>query len=569
MVAILKDYSVCFKSSCNSEIEGFGWPVIVVLFKVGNNKLAWTTESTTVRYNETNAWASSGVSVQSSPESQPQSSELFERLDARSLATNDSTPSYQLVKITLTLIRDNIGMEANGEERNNGSAADTGNQDPANEGEDETPAFVDMSDVVEVPFDNDAPMDEDGDDETSEIPGDSTSAAPVVDMSKAKIETHTDSVYAVAAFMENDVLSILSGGGDDRAFLHKVSSASSESKSLSYNHTDTVSCVAFNMAYVSSDLTKTPRLAAAGSYDGTIVIYDPETAEQKFKLEGPSDVEWLCFHPKGGSVLLAGSGDGTVWMFHIPLNRCLQVFVGHEQAVSAGCFSPDGKWALSASADGTLRIWAPKTGMNKHVFRFGEAGLTCMASNGGSDGMLVMVGSEDGNAHVCHIGTKKVVTTLRHFEAPLNADTDEDEEMEHPMSVEAVGFSPSQPSWCASGGVDGRLKIWDLSKDGQCRQTCAPDNEDTDSITRLGWHSTLPIVFTAAISGKIRMWDARNGKLLHTLTGHSDTINEMDLKCFENGTAVVVTTGDDKSIRVFDVNVNEILKQAVVEAQQP
>merc|ERR1711976_443964 len=56
-----------------------------------------------------------------------------------------------------------------------------------------------------------------------------------------------------------------------------------------------------------------------------------------------------------------------------------------------------------------------------------------------------------------------------------NTDTtDEDEEMEYPMSVEAVGFSPSQPNWCATGGVDGKLKIWDLTRDGQCRQVCAP-----------------------------------------------------------------------------------------------
>lgn len=458
-------------------------------------------------------------------------------------------------------------MEAAGEDMNMEPSVNAGPQEPGADEVDDEPAFVDMNDVVEVSVDDDAPMNE-GDNDMGEEASVEIRSEPVVDASKVQVETHTDAVYAITGFVENEMLSILSGSGDDKAYLHKVSSASAESKSLSYNHTDTVSCVAFNMAYVSSDLTKTPRLAAVGSYDGGIVLYDPDTAEQKLKLEGPSDVEWLCFHPKGGSVLLAGSGDGTVWMFHIPLNRCLQVFVGHEQAVTSGCFSPDGKWAITASADGTLRIWAPKTGMNKHVFRLGEAGLTCMASNGGSDGMLVLVGSEDGNAHVCHIGTKKVVTTLRHFEAPVQVGVDEDEEMEYPMSVEGVGFSPSQPSWCASGGIDGRLKIWDLSKDGQCRHTCVPDSEGADSITRLQWHPTKPIVFTATISGKVLLWDARNGSLLHTLTGHTETINDMDIKCFANGMAVVISAGDDKSIRVFEVDVDAILQQQVsVDAQ--
>jgi ribosome assembly protein SQT1 len=422
---------------------------------------------------------------------------------------------------------------------------------------DDTPEFIDMNDAVEIQVDDDMVMDEDDDDDVIVDDKAVESNEPVVDMSNLKVESHTSSVYSVACSIENGQLSILSGGGDDKAFLYR----SSTSQQLPYNHTDSVSCVAFNMAYVSDDLKKTPRLAAVGSYDGTIVLYDPESAEQKLKLEGPSDVEWLCFHPKGGSVLLAGSGDGTVWMFHIPLNRCLQVFVGHEQAVTAGCFSPDGKWAVSASADGTVRIWAPKTGVNKHVFRLGEAGLTCMTNNGGSDGMLVMVGAEDGQAHVCHVGTKKVVATVRHFESPITAG-EEDEVMEYPMSVEAVGFCPAQPNWCATGGVDGCLKIWDLAIDGQCRQVCTPEGEGTDSITRLKWHSKLPIVFTTTISGKVRMWDARNGCLLHTLTGHTDVINDMDIQFLDNGTAVIVSAGDDKSVRVFELDVNTIIQQA-------
>lgn len=460
--------------------------------------------------------------------------------------------------------------------------------------DDDEPEFIDMNDVVEVAVDDDdVPMDDDDDDDDdiindSNAPGlddDATAPSePVIDMSQSKIESHSDAVYSVACHVENGKLFIISGGGDDKSYLHQIvtttataAPAAPTSQLLAYNHTDTVSCVAFNLAFVSEDLKKTPRLAAAGSYDGSIILYDPDTAQQKLKLEGPSDIEWMAFHPKGGSVLLAGSGDGTVWMFHIPLNRCLQVFVGHEQAVTAGCFSPDGKWALSASADGTLRVWAPKTGMNKHVFRTGEAGLTCLANNGGNDGMLVIVGAEDGHAHVCHIGTKKVIATLRHFEVPQipptrtsgNDDDDDDDEveMEYPMSVEAVGFFPAQPNWCATGGVDGKLKIWDLTNDGQCRQICVPsqgESATSDSITRLRWHPTLPLVFTTSISGKIRLWDARTGGLLTTLTGHTDVINEVDFFFPENGSAVIVSGGDDKTVRVFEVDVNALLAQKLV-----
>lgn len=37
--------------------------------------------------------------------------------------------------------------------------------------------------------------------------------------------------------------------------------------------------------------------------------------------------------------------------------------------MTVGSFSPDGKWALSANSDATVRVWAlVKLEMSKHVF---------------------------------------------------------------------------------------------------------------------------------------------------------------------------------------------------------
>jgi len=392
-------------------------------------------------------------------------------------------------------------------------------------------------------------------------------------------------------------LTVVSGGGDDKAFFHRTTlgntTTTMQSQPLSHAHTDSVSAVAWNLPYLAADNASKPkpdpRLVAVGAYDGALCLYDADSGNHVQTLEGPTDVECVAWHNKGGTVLLAGSAaDGTLWMYHIPMQyKVLQVFVGHESAVTACAFSPNGKWALSSSSDGTCRIWAPRTGACKHVFRFGNnnhqdggppPGLTCLATGGGPEGHLILVGGEDGRAHVCHVGTQKVVATLHHFEPPPTnttaTSTNDDEEMEWPMSVEAVGFSPANPQWCATAGVDGILKIWDLSGTAaQCRQVCPPpvagdsNEEDTTTttsggITRLTWHPTLPLVFTSSTRGAVDLWDARNGQLLTSLTGHTQVLNDLEVQFLEGGNVALVTTAsDDETIRVFTVNVAALWNQ--------
>ena len=522
----------------------------------------------------------------------------------------------------------------------------------------EDPEFVSAEDAVEVAVDDDAvPMEDDDDEEDDDV---TTKDDTRDDMKQdddnppqqqqqaddphlwTSFASHDGPVYAVSAFVHpNDEssptttrtrkISVVTGGGDDKAFLHQLSVGEttaadtnttttttttavvvveSSSHALDYAHTDSVSAVALNLSVrdaTAANSKKNPRLAAVGGYDGAIVLYDADTGHQLQTLEGPTDVECVAFHPKGGTVLLAGSSaDGTLWMYHIPLQQCLQVFVGHESAVTACQFTPDGKWAVSASSDGTVRIWAPRTGQCKHVFDTtntansnapAAAGLTCMAVGGGKDGQLLVVGAEDGRAHLCHVATQKIVATLHHAEEQSGMasgsraeeeDNDEEEQEVPSTSVEAVGFSPSHPHWCATGGVDGVLKIWDLSSSGgaTCRQVCRntrsnddKDNNDDDDagITRLQWHPVYPLCFTSTTAGTVQVWDARNGQLLQRIqsslsssssrrgddNSNNTVLNDCAVHFYTSTTdhqqyAMIVTGGDDHMVRVFGLNVTAL-----------
>ena len=225
-----------------------------------------------------------------------------------------------------------------------------------------------------------------------------------VDMAIATFRGHSDCVYCSAIHPSIKGL-MISGGGDDKAYIWKyqyndnllsnniidndvTKSGIVDNDTIELlGHTDTVSNVGFNF-----DGT----LALTGAYDGTIKIWKVENGELLLTLEGPEDVEWAQWHPKGNAII-AGSKDGTAWMWLAHNGQCIQVFAGHDGGVMAGCFSLDGKFVCTGGEDGTVRIWAPKTGQCKHTFEgySGHEGMiTCLVSSQDGD-MLI-----SGNIHI-------------------------------------------------------------------------------------------------------------------------------------------------------------------------
>ena len=437
--------------------------------------------------------------------------------------------------------------------------------------------YIQDGDAIEVPVDDAAPAEDDDDDALMQETNDSSQQE---EQSRYQFQSHTGPVYAVAvAASDRDSLVLVSGGGDDQAFLHTTTVNGGSSQRLEHSHTDSVSSVAMTTDWI-----------AVGSYDGSIVLYSRATTtaaddglvlSPTHVLDGPTDIEWLSFHPSG-TVILAGSTDGTVWMYHITTTtttapQCLQVLVGHAASVTAGAFVGTNSIA-TASADGTVRLWAPKTGLVKHVFRLSDgtndtnvAGLTCLQPR--TADKLILVGSEDGCAYICHAGpTKKVLHRLEHTAAPQQnpgMDDDDTSDAGTAVSVEAVGWCPVEHPWCATAGVDGVLKIWDVTT-GQCRHVCrvVPSNtgdtsdDDDEGITRLVWYKVW--VITASTMGTIRIWDTRSGELVQTLTsGNCSVVNDLQVCLIGNNEAgpeqlQIVTGSDDHVVRVFLVDQHDL-----------
>ncbi|KAF9178836.1 hypothetical protein BGZ51_000487 [Haplosporangium sp. Z 767] len=359
------------------------------------------------------------------------------------------------------------------------------------------PDEVDEEQILEDDQEN--MMDEDDDENGEEAQQYDAEGNPVDD---EMVELHDDSVqgffahkepvYDVALHPIHQNIAV-SGGGDDKSYLWRLYDG--EQLYEFAGHTDSVTQVAFSVdgTYV-----------ASGSMDGKVRVWKSETGEFACELEGPDEVVWIKWHPKG-NIILAGATDSSVWMWAVPSGAFMNVFNGHSGPVTSGMFTPDGKRIVTVSEDTSLIVWDPKSAAAIHRItsedaRFHSDVITCLAIN--KDSSLAMTGSADGTAKLINLHNGQILGSFEN----------------HTDAVETVGFS-DHLNLAATGSLDGRLNVWDVQT-MQLRTTC----EHKGPIIKLQWHKTQPLITSCSADRSVQVWDGRTGQNVKIWLGHQDAV---------------------------------------------
>lgn len=114
----------------------------------------------------------------------------------------------------------------------------------------------------------------------------------------------------------------------------------------------------------------------------------------------------------------------------------------------------------------------------------------------------------------------------------------------HDSSVESVGFCGPMPL-AASGGMDGKMCIWDLGG-LTCRQTCI----HPAGVIEIKWLKDTPMLISCSVARELRLWDGRSGECLQTLTGHTAPVLTFDVGYTAQG-IYLVSGSDDRTARLW------------------
>ncbi len=207
-----------------------------------------------------------------------------------------------------------------------------------------------------------------------------------------------------------------------------------------------------------------------------------------------------------------------------------RVLRGHHGQLLDAAFSPDGSEVVTASADGTDRIWKPATGKLIQVLRsdHGEQ----QSAGFSPDGRYVVTGAQDGYVQIWRPPSSKPVASWK----------------AHEGRVKSARYSPDG-RLVLTAGSDGTVRLWDARSSKPLRVLFTQPNRK--AIYDAEFSPDGKLVISASASGIAYISDTRTGQVIRRLSAGGAEVNSAS---FSPDGRQAITSSDDHKARIWSVH---------------
>ena len=266
--------------------------------------------------------------------------------------------------------------------------------------------------------------------------------------------------------------------------------------------------------------------------------------EQEIFNGHTGSIESVCLS-SDGRYALSGSADKTIRQWDITKKECVHVFKGHTKGVRSVCIGADQRYFLSGSEDESLRLWDISTGKCLHIFEGHTGGVSsvCMSA----DGKYAIAG----NGH----------TIMRIVDYSLklwNIETGKCLRKSNNRFVTSICMSVNG-KYALTGSYDKKtLRQWDMAT-GKYLRTFKWLNHFVNSVC-------ISADGKYALSGSgmlllknddtLKLWDMATGKCIRTFRGHAYNVTSV---CMSADGKYALSGSRDGKIKLWDIKTGECL----------
>jgi WD40 repeat protein len=282
-------------------------------------------------------------------------------------------------------------------------------------------------------------------------------------------------------------------------------------------------------------------VVVSGGANGYIDIWNKQTGELVYTLDGHEDTVRSLAISSSGQRLISSSGDGIkVWQ---PETGELIYSIPTEQIDPIGspvwsvAISPDEETFISSNYDGTITLWQLETGEPIYsVFVDSTVWSVAIAP----DGKSFVGGSSDRSIRQWDMATGELLQTFSG----------------HEDAVRSVAISPDGQT-LASGSWDKTIKIWDLAT-GELQTTLS---SHADRIVSLAISADGQTLASGSIDNTLKLWDLPSRKLVTTLNNSNwilsvafapnQTTGQTTGQADQTANQTLVSGGKDQTVKVW------------------
>ncbi len=248
-------------------------------------------------------------------------------------------------------------------------------------------------------------------------------------------------------------------------------------------------------------------------------------------LEGHTDKVYSAVLNVAGDKVVTASADGTARIWSVATGMCEQVLQGHTDEVYSAVFNVAGDKVVTASGDGTARIWSVATGECEQVLQGHTRFLYSASFNEAGD--KVVTASDAGTPCIWSVATGECEQVLEG----------------HTNVVGSAVFNVAGDKVVTASG-DGTARIWSVAT-GDCEQVLQGHTGKVESAVFNGAGNK---VVTASDDETARIWSVATGACEQVLWGHDYPVYSAS---FNGAGDKVVTYSEEEAARIWLVATGE------------